>query len=91
MVKEAFDNNYIDYFLKGKGLVELSVAIYIKQSRIMMNFDGSLSSVLTLAQRLGHAYHGLHVENHLPLNWDYQYRLLKQHQFFNENLVCPQH
>ena len=64
MVKGDFDNNYVDYFpRKGKvGGAFCSNLPYIKQSRVMMNFDGSLSSVLTLAHELGHAYHGLHVE-----------------------------
>lgn len=89
MVKEAFDNNYIDYFpKKGKvGGAFCSNLPYIKQSRIMMNFDGSLSSVLTLAHELGHAYHGLHVENHLPLNWDYPMPVAETASIFNENLI----
>ena len=89
MVKGAFDNNYIDYFpRKGKvGGAFCSNLPYIKQSRVMMNFDGSLSSVLTLAHELGHAYHGLHVENHLPLNWDYPMPVAETASIFNENLI----
>lgn len=89
MVKGDFDNNYIDYFpRKGKvGGAFCSNLPYIKQSRVMMNFDGSLSSVLTLAHELGHAYHGLHVENHLPLNWDYPMPVAETASIFNENLI----
>jgi len=89
MVKEAFDKNYIDYFpKKGKvGGAFCSNLPFIKQSRVMMNFDGSLSSVLTLAHELGHAYHGLHVENHLPLNWDYPMPVAETASIFNENLI----
>lgn len=89
MVKEAFDNNYIDFFpKKGKvGGAFCSNLPFIKQSRIMTNFDGSLSSVLTLAHELGHAYHGLHVENHLPLNWDYSMPVAETASIFNENLI----
>lgn len=89
MVKEAFDNNYVDYFpKKGKvGGAFCSNLPFIKQSRVMMNFDGSLSSVLTLAHELGHAYHGLHVENHLPLNWDYSMPVAETASIFNENLI----
>mgnify|MGYP000866974125 FL=1 len=89
MVKGAFDNNYVDYFpRKGKvGGAFCSNLPYIKQSRVMMNFDGSLSSVLTLAHELGHAYHGLHVENHLPLNWDYPMPVAETASIFNENLI----
>ena len=89
MVKGDFDNNYVDYFpRKGKvGGAFCSNLPYIKQSRVMMNFDGSLSSVLTLAHELGHAYHGLHVENHLPLNWDYPMPVAETASIFNENLI----
>lgn len=89
MVKEAFDKNYIDYFPK-KGKVGGAFCFnlpFIKQSRILTNFDGSLSSVLTLAHELGHAYHGLHVENHLPLNWDYAMPVAETASIFNENLI----
>lgn len=89
MVKAAFENNYVDYFpKKGKvGGAFCSNLPFIKQSRVMMNFDGSLSSVLTLAHELGHAYHGLHVENHLPLNWDYPMPVAETASIFNENLI----
>lgn len=89
MVKDAFENNYVDYFpKKGKvGGAFCSNLPFIKQSRVMMNFDGSLSSVLTLAHELGHAYHGLHVENHLPLNWDYPMPVAETASIFNENLI----
>lgn len=89
MAKEAFDNNYIDYYpRKGKvGGAFCQNLPYIKQSRILMNFDGSLSNVLTLAHELGHAYHGLHVENHLPLNWDYSMPVAETASIFNENLI----
>lgn len=89
MVKGAFDNNYVDYFpKKGKvGGAFCSNLPFIKQSRVMMNFDGSLSSVLTLAHELGHAYHGLHVENHLPLNRDYSMPVAETASIFNENLI----
>lgn len=89
MAKEAFDNNYVDYYpRKGKvGGAFCANQPYIKQSRILMNFDGSLSNVLTLAHELGHAYHGLHVEDHLPLNWDYSMPVAETASIFNENLV----
>lgn len=89
MAKEAFDNNYIDYYpRKGKvGGAFCANQPYIKQSRILMNFDGSLSNVLTLAHELGHAYHGMHVEDHLPLNWDYSMPVAETASIFNENLV----
>lgn len=89
MAKNAFENNYIDYYPR-KGKVGGAFCYnlpFIKQSRIMTNFDGTLSSVLTLAHELGHAYHGLHVENHLPLNWDYPMPVAETASIFNENMI----
>ncbi len=37
------------------------------ESRVMMNFDGSFTSVSTLAHELGHAYHNLNLKDCLPL------------------------
>ena len=73
MTKEAYENNYID-FLPRKGKVGgafCSNLPFIKQSRILTNFSGSLSDVVTIAHELGHAYHGLHIENHRVLNQEY--------------------
>src|SRR5690606_6766720 len=36
------------------------------ESRVLMNFDGSLSSISTLAHELGHAYHNLNLGGRLP-------------------------
>lgn len=36
-------------------------------SRVFMNYDGSFTSVSTLAHELGHAYHNLNLEPRLPL------------------------
>lgn len=37
------------------------------ESRVMMNFDGSFTSVSTLAHELGHAYHNLNLSDRTPL------------------------
>jgi len=73
MVAEAFDNAWIDFYpRKGKvGGAFCSNLPFIKQSRILTNFTGSLSDVVTLAHELGHAYHGLNIQEHLPLNVEY--------------------
>ena len=43
----------------------------IKQSRILTNFEGSFSNVITLAHELGHAYHGDRIFNESILNASY--------------------
>jgi len=37
------------------------------ESRVMLNFDGSASSVQTLAHELGHAYHNTNLAERTPL------------------------
>ena len=89
MTKEAYENNYID-FLPRKGKVGgafCSNLPFIKQSRILTNFSGSLSDVVTIAHELGHAYHGLHIENHPVLNQEYSMPVAETASTFNENIV----
>ena len=89
MTKEAYENNYID-FLPRKGKVGgafCSNLQFIKQSRILTNFSGSLSDVVTIAHELGHAYHGLHIENHRVLNQEYSMPVAETASTFNENIV----
>jgi len=61
MAKHAFDNKWVDAEVRvGKrGGAFCSNLHHIGQSRIVLNFSGSFSSVNTLAHELGHAYHGL--------------------------------
>lgn len=89
MTAEFFDKQYIDiYPRKGKvGGAFCHNLPQLKQSRIMLNFDGSLSNVITTAHELGHAYHGMHVENHLPLNWEYSMPVAETASTFNEALI----
>lgn len=86
---EAFDNNWIDFLPRsGKvGGAFCSNLPYIKESRILTNFNGSLSDVVTLAHELGHAYHGLHIQDHLPLNTDYSMPVAETASNFNETLI----
>ena len=89
MTKEAYENNYID-FLPRKGKVGgafCSNLPFIKQSRILTNFSGSLSDVVTIAHELRHAYHGLHIENHRVLNQEYSMPVAETASTFNENIV----
>lgn len=89
MTVQFFDENFMDiYPRKGKvGGAFCHNLPSLKQSRIMLNFDGSLSSVVTTAHELGHAYHGLHIEEHAPLNWDYSMPVAETASTFNEALV----
>jgi pepF/M3 family oligoendopeptidase len=87
--KKAFDNSWIDvYPKKGKrGGAFCSNQPQIKQSRIMTNFTGSLSDVLTLAHELGHGYHGEVISDNAPLHWSYPMPLAETASIFCENIV----
>lgn len=89
MVTEFFDKQYIDmYPKKGKvGGAFCANLPFIKQSRILMNFDGGLRNVVTMAHELGHAYHGMHIQDHLPLNRSYTMPVAETASTFNENLI----
>ncbi len=73
MVTQAFDDNWIDYLPKEnkRGGAFCSNLPMIKQSRVMSNFGNDLGGVVTLAHELGHAYHGLKIQDHHMLNTSY--------------------
>lgn len=89
MIEQAFDEEWIDFYPHaGKvGGAFCDNLPNVKQSRILTNFDGSLSDVVTLAHELGHAYHGLNIQDHLPLNWDYSMPVAETASTFNETVI----
>jgi len=89
MVEEAFDEEWIDFYpRKGKvGGAFCENIPFVKQSRILTNFTGSLNDVVTLAHELGHAYHGLNIQEHLPLNVNYSMPVAETASTFNEALI----
>lgn len=89
MVEEAFDNSWIDFFpRKGKvGGAFCENLPFIKQSRVLTNFDSAFGDVVTLAHELGHAYHGLQIQDHRPLNLDYSMPVAETASTFNENVI----
>lgn len=89
LVEEAYDNAWIDFYpRKGKvGGAFCENLPFVKQSRILTNFTGSLNDVVTLAHELGHAYHGLNIQDHLPLNVDYSMPVAETASTFNEAII----
>jgi len=87
--KKAFDNHWIDPFpKKGKrGGAFCSNQPQIKQSRILSNFTGSLSDVLTLGHELGHGYHGEVISSNSPLHWSYPMPLAETASIFCETII----
>lgn len=89
VVEQAFEEEWID-FLPRKGKVGGAFCEnmpFVKQSRILTNFTGTFSDVITLAHELGHAYHGYNIQEHLPLNTDYSMPVAETASTFNEALV----
>lgn len=89
MMERAFDEAWIDFYPhSGKvGGAFCANIPSIKQSRILTNFDGAFGDIVTLAHELGHAYHGMLIENHKPLNLDYTMPVAETASTFNETVV----
>lgn len=89
MAQQAFDENWIDYLPKeGKrGGAFCSNLPQIKESRVMLNFGGSISDVVTMAHELGHAYHGLMIQNNSLLNTGYSMPVAETASTFCENIL----
>ena len=89
MVERAFDEEWIDFYPReGKvGGAFCANLDGLGESRVLTNFDGALTDVVTLAHELGHAFHNLNIESHRPLNNDYSMPVAETASTFNENVV----
>lgn len=86
LIDKAHEDNWIDFYPRENkvgGAFCFNLAI-IRQSRVLSNFDGSYSSITTMAHELGHAYHGLRIEDHAPLNRSYTMPVAETASTFNE-------
>lgn len=89
MTKKAFDEHWIDYLTyEGKQSGAFCENLgWIKQSRIITNYNNTLSDIVTVAHELGHAFHGMMIENQPILNRDYCMPLAETASTFNENII----
>ncbi len=89
MVAQAFDEAWIDFYPRdGKRGGAFCAGIEcIGQSRILTNFDGMFTDVVTLAHELGHAFHNHCIASHRPLNHDYSMPVAETASTFNECVV----
>ncbi|MEI6857703.1 M3 family oligoendopeptidase [Psychrilyobacter sp.] len=89
VAERAFDENWVDYSPK-KGKVGGAFCANIppiKQSRILHNFTGTFSGVLTLAHELGHAYHGDCIFDQSILNTNYTMPVAETASIMCETIV----
>ena len=89
MVARAFDEAWIDFYPRdGKqGGAFCAGVPCLGESRILTNFDGMFTDVVTLAHELGHAFHNQCCDNHRILNRDYSMPLAETASTFNECVV----
>ncbi|MBE3591708.1 MAG: M3 family oligoendopeptidase [Thermoanaerobacter sp.] len=85
----AFRNNWIDAEPReGKRGGAFCFNLHpIKESRILANFDGSFSNVLTLAHELGHGYHGHLLADETLINSRYPMPIAETASIFNEHII----
>ncbi|QSX05772.1 M3 family oligoendopeptidase [Sedimentibacter sp. zth1] len=89
MVQTAFDEEWIDFYPRdGKVGGAFCAGIHpIKESRILTNFDGNFSDVVTLAHELGHAYHNYNIKDNNVINTGYSMPVAETASTFNENII----
>ena len=89
IVERAFEEKWIDFFPR-KGKVGGAFCAGLdgeKEFRVLTNYDGSFSDIVTLAHELGHGYHNFMIFDNRPLNMDYSMPVAETASTFNENIV----
>ncbi len=91
-VKQAYKDGWIDvYPNKGKSGGAYSSGTYDSNPFIMMNFNGTLDSVSTLAHEMGHSQHSWLTNHHQPVQYgDYSLFVAEVASTVNENLLIDQ-
>ena len=89
MVATAFDDAWIDFYPRDgkRGGAFCSGVKSIGQSRILTNFDGMFTDVVTLAHELGHAFHNQCIREHKALNQRYSMPVAETASTFNECII----
>ena len=89
IVDRAFEENWIDFFPR-EGKVGGAFCAGLdseKEFRVLTNYDGSMSDIVTLAHELGHGYHNFMIFDNRPLNMRYSMPVAETASTFNENIV----
>ncbi|MGL5205861.1 MAG: M3 family oligoendopeptidase, partial [Metamycoplasmataceae bacterium] len=90
-VKEMFKERWIDYVPvdnKRSGAYSIGGSYGLDKKYILMNFDGSIRSVSTLAHEIGHSMHSYFSDNEQPINLaSYPIFLAEIASIFNELML----
>jgi pepF/M3 family oligoendopeptidase len=89
LARRAWNEEWIDFTPRSgkRGGAFCSNLHPIKQSRILTNFTGSFSNVITLAHELGHAYHGDRIFQENVYNSSYTMPVAETASTFCETIV----
>lgn len=87
--RKAFENGWIDAEVRQGKVGGAYDEDFPKghQSRVLTNFTGSFSDVITLSHELGHAYHFSCMKNKAPLFFNYPMTLAESASTFAETIV----
>ncbi|WP_313129227.1 oligoendopeptidase F [Anaerocolumna sp.] len=70
ILKEGYNNGWIDiYENEGKRSGAYSWGAYGTHPYVLLNYQGSLKNVFTLAHEMGHAIHSYHSDEALPIRY----------------------
>lgn len=90
-VYKALNENWVDYMsttTKRSGAYSIGGTYGIEKKYILMNFDGTLGSVETLAHELGHSMHSYYSDKHNDINnASYPIFLAEIASIFNELML----
>ena len=91
VIQKMFKENWIDYCIvdnKRSGAYSIGQTYGINKKYILMNFDGKLSSVSTLAHEIGHSLHSYFSDKTQPYNLSqYPIFLAEIASIFNELML----
>jgi oligoendopeptidase F len=88
LASRAFDEAWVDAEMRdGKRSGAYCAGFGGDVSRVMMNFDGSLDAVSTLAHELGHAYHNTALAPRTPIQRRTPMALAETASIFCETLL----
>ena len=88
LAERAFAEQWVDAAPRaGKSGGAFCMSLREDESRILLNFDGTLDGVQTLAHELGHAYHNTTLADRTPLQRQTPMALAETASIFCETLV----